>query len=102
MGLPEILHSHQGWNFKSTLLRQTLESFEVHKSHTTASHSEGDGMVECFNRSLLQLLRSYVDNKADWEQYLPLVLYIYRTAVHSSTGVSPYRHADVRKAAPYN
>jgi hypothetical protein len=91
MGLPEILHSDQGRNFESTLLRQTLESFGVHKSRTTAYHPEGDGMVERFNRSLLQLLRSYVDNEAaDWERYLPLVLYAYRTAAHSSTGVSPY------------
>ena len=47
-------------------------------------------MVERFNRSLLQLLRSYVDEESDWERYLPLVLYAYRTAIHSSTGVSPY------------
>ena len=90
MGLPDILHSDQGRNFESTLLRQTLKSFGVHKSHTTAYHPEGGGMVERFNRSLLQLLRSYVDNEADWEQHLPLVLYAYRTAAHSSTGVSPY------------
>ena len=47
-------------------------------------------MVERFNRSLLQLLRSYVDTQDDWEYYLPLVLYAYRTAVHSSTGASPF------------
>ena len=90
MGLPEILHSDQGRNFESTLLRQTLESFGVHKSHTSAYHPEGDGMVERFNRSLLQLVCSYVDNEADWERYLPLVLYAYRAAPHSSTGISPY------------
>ena len=77
MGLPDVLHSDQGRNFESTLLRQTLESFGVHKTHTTAYHPEGDGMVERFNRSLLQLLRSYVDEESDWEQYLPLVLYAY-------------------------
>ena len=47
-------------------------------------------MVERSNRSLLQLLRSYVENEADWERHLPLVLYAYRTSVHSSTGVEPY------------
>lgn len=48
-------------------------------------------MVERLNRSLLQMLRSYVDTKEDWEQYLPLVLYAYRTAIHSSTSVSPFQ-----------
>ena len=90
MGLPDILHSDQGRNFESTLLQQTLEAFGTVKSHTTAYHPEGDGMVERFNRSLLQLLRSYVENEADWERHLPLVLYAYRTSVHSSTGIEPY------------
>ena len=90
MGLPSILHSDQGRNFESTLLQQTLDAFGTGKSHTTAYHPEGDGMVERFNRSLLQMLRTYVDNEADWEQHLPLVLYAYRTSVHSSTGIEPY------------
>ena len=90
MGLPDILHSDQGRNFESTLLQQTLEAFGTVKSHTTAYHPEGDGMVERFNRSLLQLLHSYVENEADWERHLPLVLYAYRTSVHSSTGIEPY------------
>ena len=47
-------------------------------------------MVEQFNRSLLQLLRAYVDTQSEWKHYLPLVLYAYRTSTHSSTGVSPF------------
>ena len=47
-------------------------------------------MVERFNRSLLQLLRAYVERQTEWEQYLPFVLFAYRTAVHTSTGVSPF------------
>ena len=47
-------------------------------------------MVERFNRILLQLLRAYVASESDWKMYLPQVLYAYRTACHSNTGVSPY------------
>ena len=43
-----------------------------------------------FNRSLLQMLCSYVESKEIWEKYLPLVLYAYRTAIHSSTGFTPF------------
>ena len=88
--MPSIVHSDQGRNFESTILRQTLDAFGVSKSHTTAYHPQGDGMVERMNRSLLQLLRSYVETQDEWERYLPLVFFAYRTAVHATTGVSPF------------
>ena len=88
-GQPEILHSDQGRNFESAILRQTLDAFGINKSCTRAYHPQGDGLVEQFNRSLLQLLRAYVDEQTNWEQYLPLVLYAYRTSVHSSTQMWP-------------
>ena len=47
-------------------------------------------MVEHFNCSLLQMLCSYVNDHAEWERYLPLVLFVYFTAVHASTGVKPF------------
>ena len=62
----------------------------MEESRTTAYHPQGDGMVERFNRSLLQLLRSYVDVTTEWEKYLPLVLYAYRTTQHASTCTSPF------------
>ena len=89
-GIPDVLHSDQGKNFESTILRHTLDAFGVTKSRTIAYHPAGDGLVERFNRSLLQMLRAYVLDHTDWEQYLPLVLYAYRTAIHASTGVSPF------------
>ena len=89
-GVPEIVHSDQGRNFESSIVQSTLDAFGVKKSHTTPYHPQGDGMVERFNRSLLQLLQTYVERQEDWEQYLPLALYAYRTATHTSTGVSPF------------
>ena len=89
-GIPDIVHSDQGRNFESTLMKQTLEVFGIAKTRTTAYHHQGDGMVERLNRSLLQLLHTYVEDEADWEKFLPLVLHAYRTSVHSSTGVTPF------------
>ena len=86
-GPPQILHSDQGRNFESS---QTLHAFGVQKSCTTPYHPQGDGMVEHFNRTLIQLLRTYVESQEEWETYLPYVLYAYRTSQHTMTKASPY------------
>ena len=86
-GLSDIL---QGRNFESSILRQTLEGFGNKKTRTTAYHPQGNGMVKQFNRSLLQLLCAYVEHQTDWEQHLPYALFAYRSAIHTSTGVSPF------------
>ena len=89
--IPDVLHSDQRRNFKSQLFRDVLTAFEIQKSRTTAYHPQGDGKVQRFNRSLLQLLRCYTETEDDWEEFLPLVLYAYCTAIHSSTHVSHFQ-----------
>ena len=91
LGLPNTVHSDQGRNFEILTLKQTLEAFGIEKSRTTAYHPQGDGLVERFNHSLLQMLHSLGDSEPDWERYLPLVLYAYRAAKHTSTGASPFQ-----------
>ena len=86
-----LIHSDQGRNFESTILHQTLQAFGITKSHTTAYHPQGDGMVERLNRSILQMLRTYVTKECNWERYLPLIMYAYRTTPHSSTQLSQFK-----------
>ena len=89
-GVPEIVHSDQGQNLESAIFQQVLKAFDVKKTRTTAYHPQGDGMVERFNCTLLQLLHTYVTRQEEWEKHLPLALYAFRTSVHSSTAVSPF------------
>ena len=84
-GPPERLHSDQDKNFES-LLGDLCKALKVTKSHTTPYHPQGDGLVERMNWSLLNLLCTFEGD----EQNLQLLLYIYRTTKHVSTGLSPH------------
>ena len=64
----------------------------AHTTRTTPYHPESDGMVECFNRTLLMMLAMFVGkNRDDLDDLLPAVMMAYRSSVHESTGFSPYR-----------
>ena len=90
VGPPERLHSDQGRNFESHILTELCRAFNITKSLTTPYHPMGDGLVERTNRTLLSLLRTYTQEQGDWEEHLQLLLFIYRTTKHSSTGLSPH------------
>ncbi|GFT31810.1 retrovirus-related Pol polyprotein from transposon 412 [Trichonephila clavipes] len=88
--VPLQLHSDQGRNFVSAVLKGVCELLGIDKTKTTPLHPQSDGMVERFNRTILNNLSLMVSkNQQDWDQKVPLFLLAYRSAVHETTGYSP-------------
>lgn len=90
VGSLEQLHSDQGCNFESHILAALCKAFKITKSRTTPYQPMGDGLLKWMNRTLLNLLRTYTQEKGDWEEHIQLLLFVYRTTKHSSTGLSPH------------
>ena len=90
VGPPQKLRSDQERNLKGRILADLCKAFGIKKSHTTPYHPMGDGLVKRMNRSLLTLTRSQVERDNQWEKHLHLLLFMYRTTRHASTGLSPY------------
>ena len=71
---PEQLHSDQGRQFESTLITGVCKLLQIQKTHTTPYHPQGDGLVERFNRTLLDMLSTTIkDYKGTWEDHIRAV-----------------------------
>ncbi|GBM00287.1 Retrovirus-related Pol polyprotein from transposon 297 [Araneus ventricosus] len=89
-GVPMILHSNQGTNFNSALFTELCKLLGILKTRMTALHPESNGMVERFNRTILNHLSLFVSrNQTDWDTHLPLFLLAYRSAELEVTGLTP-------------
>ena len=89
-GVPEALLSDRGANLLSHLMLHVCCLLGIQKLNTTAYHPQCDGMVERFNQTLKSMLRKQAAKfGAQWDKYLPGVLWAYRSTPHESTKETP-------------
>ena len=90
-GFPEMIHSDQGRNFESNLIKELCICSGIKKSRTTPYHAMGNGACERMNQTLLKMLGTLSDEKkGKWKEYLNSLIYAYNCTPHDTTGFSPY------------
>ena len=88
---PRQMLSDQGRNFLSKVVKEMCDYFVIKKLQTTAYHPETNGLTERFNATLCQMLSVYCnENQTNWDVYLPITLFAYRTSVNKTTRRSPF------------
>jgi transposase InsO family protein len=89
-GAPTILHSDLGSNFISRVVRELCQIFDITPTNTTAYHAAGNGAVERFNRTLLDLIATGIQDATDnWDLNLNLVLMAHHSTV-TTHGYTPF------------
>ena len=88
--MPLQLHKDLGSNFESKVFQEVCKLLGIDKTRTTVRRPQSDGMVERANRSIQNMISSYISDKQyDWYEYIPLYMLVYRSSIHETTGVSP-------------
>ncbi|XP_030834466.1 uncharacterized protein K02A2.6-like [Strongylocentrotus purpuratus] len=82
----------QGRNFESQLFKEVCQILGIKKTRTTAYNPKSDGMIERFNRTLLDMLVTLIEpgkNQRDWDKYVHIATTAYRSSVHETLGETP-------------
>ncbi|KAK3505931.1 hypothetical protein QTP70_003643, partial [Hemibagrus guttatus] len=90
-GLPARIHTDQGRDFESRLIRELLHLMGIRKSRTTPYHPQGDPQPERFNRTLLLMLGTLDhEKKRTWSHQVSYLVHAYNSTKCDATGYSPY------------
>ena len=91
-GPPKEILSDQGKEFNNSLIDLLVKYVGAEHKITSAYHPRTNGQTERFNATLVKALRKHCEkNVLEWPKWLSFILYSYRSRIHSSTNMSPFK-----------
>ena len=90
-GLPKVIVSDRDPKFTGRFWKELHPLLQVKLAMSSAFHPQSDGQTERTNRTLEEMLRSYVLYAQDnWDQLLPFMEFAYNNSVNDTTTQSPF------------
>ena len=91
-GLPHFVQSDQGSNFMSGIFQEVMFQLGVKQIKSSAYHPQSQGALERFHQTIKSMLRAHCfQEKKDWDEGIPLLLFAMREAIQTSLGFSPFK-----------
>lgn len=101
-GVPENVHSDNGKQFVSDIFKSFLSIYGT-KQIKTAFYSLQGNAAEGVNRSVLQVLRSFIkEYQRNWDKHISDAAFALGSTIHSAINISPYYAAFGQHAASYD
>ena len=89
-GCPYDLLSDQGRNYDSLIFTELCKMLEIRKLRTSVANPKCNGQAERFNKTLLNMIKSYLKGQQDsWDENLGCLAAAYRMSPHETTTVTP-------------
>lgn len=90
-GMPRSIISDRDARFTGRFWSTLMSLMGTKLNMSTAFHPQSDGQTERANRTLEEMLRSYISyHQNDWDLWLPMMEFAYNNSVHPTTGFSPF------------
>ena len=85
-GTPLEILTDQGRQFEANLFKEVCELLDIDKTRTSPWRPQTNGMVERFNRTIIQMLKKFVKpHQKDWDVHVQYLLMAYRSTKHTTT-----------------
>ena len=90
-GLPESIITDRDPRWTSDFWMGVAKALQTKMSLSSSHHPQHDGQTEVVNKLLTVMLRAFVEGKRDqWSTWLHILEFAYNSAIHSSTGTTPF------------
>ena len=90
-GIPKTLISDNGSHFINIYITSICDKFGIQHNRTSAYNPQANGLVERLNQTIANSLKRLDPNaKPYWDNFIPAMLYAYRTLRQSTTKYTPF------------
>ncbi|KAM2269312.1 hypothetical protein ACFX1S_047334 [Malus domestica] len=90
-GIPNAIVTDNGRQFDNNKFMMFCSKFNINLCFASPAHPQSNGQVEAINKIIKRTLKTNLDKaKGCWPEFVPQVLWSYRTSYRTSTGETPF------------
>jgi transposase InsO family protein len=90
-GIPHAFVTDSGKQFDCGPFRELCSELHIRNYYSTPLHPKVNGQVEATNKTLVRTLKKKLEKKKGaWVEYIPEVLWSYRTTIKTPIGETPF------------
>jgi hypothetical protein len=80
----------QGTHFQNKLFDEFAKLFGINKYCITAYHPQSNNSIERMHHTLAEYLRKYVENKSEWNTWVPICQHAYKCTIDEASSYSSH------------
>ncbi|KAM2117425.1 hypothetical protein ACFX1R_010978 [Malus domestica] len=90
-GIPNAIVTDNGRQFDNNKFMMFCSKFTINLCFASPTHPQSNGQVEAINKVIKQTMKTSLDKaKGCWPEFVPHVLWSYRTSYRTSTRETPF------------